>query len=50
MKAEVDKLDIDKLFNVLCSLDNLKTNVDDLDVGKLKTVPMDLKKLKWRGE
>ena len=29
-KAEVDKLDINKLTNVSTSLNNLKTNVDDL--------------------
>ena len=45
MKAEVDKLNINKLVNVPTSLNNLKTKVDDLDVGKLKTVPVDLKKL-----
>ena len=45
MKAEVDKLDINKLVNVPTSLNNLKTKVDDLDVGKLKTVPVDSKKL-----
>ena len=37
MKAEVDKLDINKLVNVPTSLNNLKTKVADLDV--------DLKKL-----
>ena len=45
MKAEVDKLDINKLVNVPTSLNNLKTKVDDLDVGKLKAVPVDFKKL-----
>ena len=45
LKAEVDKLDINKLVNVPTSLNNLKTKVDDLIVGKLKTVPVDLKKL-----
>ena len=45
LKAEVDKLDINKLTNVPTSLNNLKTKVDDLDVGKLKTVHPDLKKL-----
>ena len=45
MKAEVDKLDINKLVHVPTSLNYLKTKVDDLDVGKLKTVPVDLKKL-----
>ena len=44
LKAEVDKLDINKLTNVPTSLNNLKTKVDDLDVGKLKTVPVELKK------
>ena len=45
MKAEVNKLDINKLPNVPTSLNNLKTKLDDLDVGKLKTLPVDLKKL-----
>ena len=45
LKAEVDKLDIDKPVNIPSSLNNLKTKVDNLDVGKLKTVPVDLKKL-----
>ena len=43
MKAEVDKLDINKLTNVPTSLNNLKTKVDDVDVGKLNTIPEDLK-------
>ena len=45
MKAEIDKLDINKLVNVPNSLNNLKTKVDDLEIGKLKTVPIDFKKL-----
>ena len=45
LKAEVDKLHINKLTNVPTSLNNSKTNLDDLDVGKLKTVSVDLKKL-----
>ena len=45
MKAEVDKLDINKLTNVTNSLDNLKIKVNDLDLGKLKAVTADLKKL-----
>ena len=45
LKAEVDKLDINKLVNVPTSLNSLKTKVDDLDVGKLKTIPVGLKKL-----
>ena len=44
-KAEVDKLDINKLVNIPSGLNNLKMKVDDLDVSKLKTVPIDLKKL-----
>ena len=47
LKAEVDKLVLNKLFNVPTDLNNLKTKVDDLDVGKLKTVPIDLKKLSY---
>ena len=39
LKAEVGKLDIDKLVNVLTSLNNLKTKVNDLYVSKLKAVP-----------
>ena len=43
LKAEVDKLYINKLVNVPTSLNNLKTKVDDLYVGKRKIV--DLEKL-----
>ena len=35
LKAEVDKLDINKLVNVPTSLNSLKTKVDDSYVGKL---------------
>ena len=45
MKADVDKLYINKLTYVITSLNNLKTNVDYIEVGKMKTVPVDLKKL-----
>ena len=45
MKAEVDKLDINKLTNLPTSLNNLKTKVNDLDVGKLKTILVDLREL-----
>ena len=45
LKAEVEKLDINKLTNVPTSANNLKTKVDDLYVGKLKTAPVELKKL-----
>ena len=44
-KAEVRKLDINKLVNFQTSLNSLKTKVDDIDSGKLKNVPVDLKKL-----
>ena len=44
-KADVGKLEINKLVNDPTSLNNLKTKVDDLDVIKLKTVPVDLTKL-----
>ena len=46
LKAEVDKLDINKLMNVPTSLNNLKTKVDDLGVGILKT-SYRLEKIKW---
>ena len=45
LKAEVDKLDIDKLKSVPTSLSNLKSKVDKLDTGKLETTPVDLSKL-----
>ena len=44
MKAEVDKIDIIKLVNVLISLNKLETKVDILDVDKLNNIPLDLKK------
>ena len=43
LKAEVDKLYINKLLDVPTSLTNLKTKVDDVDVVELKTVPVHLK-------
>ena len=46
LKVEDDKLDINKLVNVLSGMDNLKTKVNDLlDIDKLKTVSVDLRKL-----
>ena len=45
MKAEVGKLDINKLVNVPPSLNNLKKKVVDLDVGELKFVSTDWNKL-----
>ena len=47
MKAEFDKLDINRLTNVPTSLNKVKTKGEDLDVGQLKTIPVDLKKNKW---
>ena len=44
LKAEVGKLDINKLVKVLTGLNNLKTKLHDLDVGKLKTFTRDLEK------
>ena len=45
MKAEADKLEINKLVYVATSLNNLKTTRDDLVVDKLKTAPIDLRRL-----
>ena len=44
LKSDVDKLDIDKLKNVLTNLSNLKSKVDKLDFDKLVPVPVDLSK------
>ena len=46
LKSNVDKLDIDKIKNVLANLSNLKTKADKLDVDKLVPVSVDLSKLK----
>ena len=45
LKAEIDKLEINKLVNVPTNLNNLKAKVDDLDVSKLNAVPIKLKTL-----
>ena len=50
LKAEVDKLEIDKLKSVPSNSSNLKSKVDELDVdklliGKLETTTVDLSKL-----
>ena len=45
LKAQVDKLDIDKLKSVATNLNNLKNKADKLDIGKLKTTPVVLSKL-----
>ena len=43
LKYDVDKLDIDKLKNVLSVLSILKSKVDKLGIGKLETTPVDLR-------
>ena len=45
LKAEVDKLDVDKLKGVPTDLSNFKSKIDKLDIGKLETTPVDLSKL-----
>ena len=46
LKSGIDKLDIDKLKNVVpTNLSSLKSKVDKLDVDKLVPVPVDLSKL-----
>ena len=45
LKAEGDKLNLNKLNYVPTSWNNLKTKVDDLDVAKFKNIPIDIKKL-----
>ena len=45
LKAEVDKIDADKLKTACDSLSNLKSKVDKLDIGSLAPVPVDLSKL-----
>ena len=45
LKAEVNKINVDKSKNVSTNLSNLKSEVGKLDIGKLKTTPVDLSKL-----
>ena len=45
LKSDVDKLDIDRLKNVLINFSYLKSKVDKLDVDKLVSVPIYLSKL-----
>ena len=45
LKAEFDKLDIDKLKNVPSNLSNLKSKLDKIDIEKLETTPVDSSKL-----
>ena len=46
LKSDVDKLDVDKLKNVLTNLSNSKSKVAKLDVDKLVPAPVDLSKNK----
>ena len=41
LKSDFDKLDINKLEKVACSLNSLKSEVHELDVEKLKAFPVD---------
>ena len=41
-KSDLDKLDIDKLYNVLSNISNLKSKVHKLDSDKSVPVPIDL--------
>ena len=45
VKSAIDKLDINKLENIIIGLNSLKSKVDNLDVDRLKIVPADLEKL-----
>ena len=47
LKAEVDKLDIDKLKILPNNLTNFKNKVDKLDIDKLLPAPVDLSKLSY---
>ena len=42
LKAEVDKIDVDKLKTVPDDLIKLKSKVDKLDIGKLKATPVEV--------
>ena len=44
LKSDVDRLDIDKLYNVSTNLSDLKGKVDELDVDKLVPASLDLSK------
>ena len=44
LKAEVDKLDVDKLKSLPTNLSNLKSKVDKLDIGNFKKMML-LKRL-----
>ena len=46
LKAEIDKIDVDKLKAVPDDLSNLKSKVDKMDIGKLEFTSVDLSKLR----
>ena len=45
LKSDIDKLDIDKLKNVLVNWSNLDSKADKFDIDKLVPLPVDLSKL-----
>ena len=45
LKSDTDKLDIDKLKNVLVNWSNLNSKADKFDIDKLVPLPVDLSKL-----
>ena len=45
LKSDVDKLDIDKLKNLLTNLRNLKSKVHKLDVDTSVPIPVDLSQM-----
>ena len=47
LKSDQNKIDIDKLKNLLSILSYLKINWDKLDINKLVTVPVDILKLSY---
>ena len=44
LKSDVDKLNIDRLWNATSGLSSLKSKVDKLDIGKLESKLDDLEK------
>ena len=49
LKAEVDKIDMNKLKSVPTNLSNLKSKLEKLNIGKVETTPVDLNdKRFWR--
>ena len=46
LKAEGEKLGIEKFRSVSTNLSNLKNKINKLDIGKIKTNAVDLRKLR----